>query len=222
MRKLFEMERVFVWYPKHNLTPSLRCELSGIYRKIGARNISESLYREESSLVNDGAKLKHVDPNDIFNLKGLVKLILGFLACSSLEMEPKKRHEAVQSLLSLSFHETKEPINVSYSLPLSNGETITKKANKRVRWESQSSMFIIQKMDRDCSDAMKHATNFSEAISEGVLRENHDYVPALSELITLGFFLKFKNEEIDFLMESKYLQIDYEDDKFLNSAFPSD
>jgi sacsin len=71
-------------------------------------------------------------------------------------------------------------------------------------------------------DLFKYATNFSEAISEGVLRENHDYVPALSELITLGFFLKFKNEEIDFLMESKYLQIDHEDDKFLNSAFPSD
>jgi hypothetical protein len=54
------------------------------------------------------------------------------------------------------------------------------------------------------------------------LCENHDYVPALSELITLGFFLKFKNEEIDFLMESKYLQIDHEDEKFLSSAFPSD
>ncbi|GAU26215.1 hypothetical protein TSUD_354370 [Trifolium subterraneum] len=221
MKKLFEMERVFVWYPKHNLTPSLRCELSDIYRKIGARNISESLCREESSLANDGVKLKHVDPNDIFNLKGLVKLILGSLACSSLAMEPKKRHEAVQSLLSLSFHETKEPINVSYSLPLSNGETITKKANKRVRWESQSSMFIIQKMDRDCSDAMKHATNFSEAISEGVLREYHDHVPALAELITCGFFLKFKNEEIDFLMESKNLQIDHEDEEFLRSAFAS-
>ncbi|MCH93250.1 sacsin, partial [Trifolium medium] len=157
--------------------------------KIGARNISESLSREESSLLNDGGvKLKHVDPNDIFNLKGLVKLILGFLACSSLEMEPKKRHEAVQSLLSLSFHETKEPIN---------------------------------KMDRDGSDSMKHATNFSEAIAEGVLREYHDHVPALSELIRIGFFEKFKNEEIDFLMDSKNLQIEHEDEEFLRSAFAS-
>ncbi|MCI15785.1 sacsin, partial [Trifolium medium] len=77
------------------------------------------------------------------------------------------------------------------------------------------------KMDRDRSDAMKHATNFSEAISEGVLREYHDHVPALSELITSGFFLKFKNEEIDFLMESKNLQIEYEDEEFLRSAFAS-
>ena len=219
MKKLFEREKVFVWYPHHNMTPLSKDELSEIYRKIGARNISESLCKEESSLVNDGVKLKHVDPNNIFNLKGLVKLILGFLACSNLKMEPNKRHEAVQSLLNLSFHETMEPINVSYSLPLSSGDIITKKANKRVRRESQSSKFIIQKMDGE--DSLKYVTNFSEAISEGVLHENHDHVPALSELITLGFFLKFKNEEIDFLMESKYLEIDHEDEKFLSSAFPS-
>ncbi|WJX32086.1 hypothetical protein P8452_20455 [Trifolium repens] len=219
VKKLFETEKVFVWYPQNNMTPLSKCKLSEIYRNIGARNISESLCKEELSLVNDGVNLKHVDPNKIFNLKGLVKLILGFLACSNLKMEANKRHEAVQSLLNLSFHETIEPINVRYSLSLSSGDIITKKANKRVRWESQSSKFIIQKMD---GDLFKYATNFSEAISEGVLRENHDYVPALSELITLGFFLKFKNEEIDFLMESKYLQIDHEDDKFLNSAFPSD
>ena len=220
MKKLFEREKVFVWYPKHNITPLFKYELYDIYRKIGARNISESLCKEESTLVND-VKLKHVDPNDLFNLKGLVKLILGFLACSSLKMVPKMRHEAVQSLLNLSFHETKEPINVSYSLSLSSGEIIPKKANKRVRWESQSSMFIIQKMDRVRNDAIKHAKNFSEAISEGVLRENHDHVPALAELITLGFFLKFKNEEIDFLMESKNLQIEHDDEKFLRSAFSS-
>ncbi|CAJ2655451.1 unnamed protein product [Trifolium pratense] len=206
MKKLFEREKVFVWYPQHNMTPC-------------TKNISESLCKEESSLVNDDVKPKHVDPNNIFNLKGLVKLILGFLACSNLKMKPNKRHEVVQSLLNLSFHETMEPINVSYSLSLSSGDIITKKANKSVCWESQSSKFIIQNMD---GDSLKYATSFSEAISEGVLCENHDYVPALSELITLGFFLKFKIEEIDFLMESKYLQIDHEDEKFLSSVFPSD
>ncbi|XP_058745309.1 uncharacterized protein LOC131618058 [Vicia villosa] len=221
MKKLFESEKVFVWYPKHNVTPLFKCELSDIYRKIGARNISESLSKEESSVVNDDVKLKHVDPNNIFNLKGLVKLILGFLACSSLKMEQNKRHEAVRSLLNLSFRETKEPINVSYSLSLSSGDVITKKSNKRVRWESQSSMFIIQKMDGVPGDSMKYASNFSEAISEGVLRENHEHIPALAELITFGFLLKFKNEEIDLLMESKNLQIEHEDEMFLKSAFPS-
>ncbi|XP_004517246.2 uncharacterized protein [Cicer arietinum] len=222
MKKLFEREKVFVWYPQHNSTALSKRKLSEIYRKIGARNISESVSKEESSLMNDDGKLKYVDPNNIFSLMGLVKLTLGFLACSSLKMEPKKRHEAVQSLLNLSFHETLEPIDVSYSLSLSSGGVITKKANKRVRWESQGCKFIIQKMDGDLGDSWKYATNFSEAISEGVLRGNQDHVPALSELITYGFFLKFKNEEIDFLMESKNLQIDLEDEEFLSSAFPYD
>ncbi|KAK2352749.1 ATP/DNA binding protein [Trifolium repens] len=222
MKKLFEKEKVFVWYPQYNMTPLSKSKLSDIYRKIGARNISESLSKDESSLVNDGSKLKYVDPNNFFNLKGLVKIILGFLACSSLKMEPKKRHEAVQSLINLSFHETMEPINVSYSLSLSSGDIITKKANKRVRWESQSCNFIIQKTDGVPGDSLKDATNFSEAISEGILRENHDHVPALAELITLGFVMKFKSEEVDFLMESKNLQIDLEDEEFLSSAFPFD
>jgi sacsin len=137
-------------------------------------------------------------------------------------MEPKKRHEVVQSLINLSFHETMEPISVSYSLSLSSGDIITKKANKRVRWESQSCNFIIQKTDGVPGDSLKDATNFSEAISEGILRENHDHVPALAELITLGFVMKFKSEEVDFLMESKNLQIDIEDEEFLSSAFPFD
>jgi sacsin len=160
MKKLFEKEKVFVWYPQYNMTPLSKSKLSDIYRKIGARNISESLSKDESSLVNDGSKLKYVDPNNFFNLKGLVKIILGFLACSSLKMEPKKRHEVVQSLINLSFHETMEPINVSYSLSLSSGDIITKKANKRVRWESQSCNFIIQKTDGVPGDSLKLCYQF--------------------------------------------------------------
>jgi sacsin len=137
-------------------------------------------------------------------------------------MEPDKRHEAVQGLLNLSFLETMEPVSVSYSLSLSSGDIITKIDDKMVRWEKQSSKFFIQKMDMPQGNALKYATYFSETISEGVLCENHDFVHALSELITLGFVLKFKNEDIEFLMVSKNLQIFCEDEKLLSSAFPSD
>ncbi|XP_058745298.1 uncharacterized protein LOC131618047 [Vicia villosa] len=223
LKRLFEHEKIFVWYPEQNFGPSSIVKLYDIYRKIGARNISESLSKEESSLVNDdGVEMVQVDPYDIFNLKGLVKLILGFLACSSLKMEPEKRHEAVQSLLNLSFIKTMVPVTVSYSLSLSSGVTVTKKDDKMVRWDRQSSKFFLHKMNEPESNALKYATYFCETISEGVLRENHDFVPALSELITLGFVLKFKNEDIDFLMESKNLQIFCEDEKFLSSAIPSD
>ncbi|XP_045787928.1 uncharacterized protein LOC123883232 [Trifolium pratense] len=223
LKKLFEQEKIFVWYPQQNFGPLSISKIYDIYRKIGARNISESLCKVESSVANDNAvELVQIDHSNIFNLKGLVKLILGFLACSSLKMEPEKRHEAVQGLLNLSFLETLEPVSVSYRLSLSSGCIITKKYDKMVRWEKQSSKFFIQKMDEPQKNALKYATYFSETISEGVLCENHDFVPALSELLTLGFVLKFTNEDIDFLMESKNLQIFCEDEKLLSSAFPSD
>ncbi|KHN22173.1 uncharacterized protein LOC114406379 [Glycine soja] len=218
LKKLFQQEKVFVWYPQ-NLAPLSRCELFDVYRKIGARNISESICMEEPSLLN-GVELKQVDPGNICNVKVLAKLILSFLSSSSLKMEPNKRREAVQGLLNLSFFETKEAVNVSYSLSLSSGAIITKKADRMVRWQGQSSKFFTQtNWQSGNASLIKYATYFSEAISEGVLRENHDHVPALSELITLAFVLKFNNETIEFLMESKNLHC--EDEEFLSSAFPS-
>jgi sacsin len=221
LKTLFEQEKIFVWYPQQNFGPLSISKIYDIYRKIGARNISESLCKVESSVANDNAvELVQVDHSNIFNLKGLLKLILGFLACSSLKMEPDKRHDAVQGLLNLSFLETMVPVTVSYSLSLSSGNIITKKDDKMVCWERQSSKFFIQKMDDTQRNALKYATYFSETISQGVLCENHDFVPALTELITLGFVLKFKKEDIEFLMEMKNLQIFCEDEKFLSSAFP--
>ncbi|KAL2319840.1 hypothetical protein Fmac_028809 [Flemingia macrophylla] len=221
LKKLFEQERVFVWYP-HNLAPLARAELFDMYRKIGARNISEFLCKcKEESPLQNGVQLEKVDPGSIYNAKGLVKLILGFLSCSSLKMEPNKRHEAVQGLLNLSFFETADPVTVSYSLPLSSGNVITKYDNRMVRWERQSSKFFTQmNWQNDSACLLKYATYFSEAISEGVLCENHDHVPELSKLITLAFLLKFNDEAIEFLMESGNLH--FEDDEFLNSSFPSD
>ncbi|XP_020240168.1 uncharacterized protein LOC109819008 [Cajanus cajan] len=219
LKKLFELEKVFVWYPL-NLAPSSKCNLFDLYRKIGARNISEAICTEEPSLLS-GISLKKVDFGNICDVKVLVKLILGFLACSSLKMEPNKRIEAVKGLLNLSFFETTDAVSVSYSLSLSSGDIITKKANKMVRWEKQCSKFFTQmNWESGHSSLIKYATYFSEAISEGILCENHDHVPALSQLITLAFVLKFNNEAIDFLMESKNYQIFCEDDEFLSSAFP--
>ncbi|KOM58457.1 hypothetical protein LR48_Vigan11g149100 [Vigna angularis] len=219
MKKLFEQEKVFVWYPQ-NLAPLTRCEWFNMYRKIGARNISESISMEESSLIN-GVKLKKVDPGHICNVKLLAKLILGFLSSSSLKMERSKRHEAVQDLFNLSFFETKGAVTASYTLSLSSGDKIIKKANRMVRWQRQSSKFFTQ-MNWQSEDAslLKYATYFSEAISEGVLQENHDHVPELAKLIRLAFLLKFNSGEIEFLMESNNLLC--EDEDFLSSAFPFD
>ncbi|CAJ1937561.1 unnamed protein product [Sphenostylis stenocarpa] len=50
---------------------------------------------------------------------------------------------------------------------------------------------------------IKYATYFSEANSISVLLENVDHVLALSKLIKLAFLVKFNEEALDFLMESK-------------------
>ncbi|KAL3021301.1 hypothetical protein AAZX31_05G188500 [Glycine max] len=206
LQNLFEQERVFVWYPESSLASLPRSELLDLYKKIGVSIISESVLKEESSLL-DGVEVRQVDPSNIFIGKGLVKLVLSFLACSSIKIEAEKRHEAVQGLIELTVHETIEPVTVCYSLSLSSGKTITKKVNRMIRWERESPKFFTQKMDWS-------------TISAGVLRENVDNVLALSELIKLGFLVKFNEEAVDFLMESKDLQIFLEDEEFLRSAFP--
>ncbi|KAG4998845.1 hypothetical protein JHK87_019917 [Glycine soja] len=93
-------------------------------------------------------------------------------------------------------------------------KTITKKVNIMIRWERESSKFFTQKMDSSGDiSILKYAAYFSEAISVGVLREDVDHVIALSELIKLGFLVKFNEEAVDFLMESKDLQIFLEDEE---------
>ncbi|XP_028766278.1 uncharacterized protein LOC114724136 [Neltuma alba] len=220
MKNLFEKQRVFVWYPQPSLPSLDRLELLDIYKEIGVCTISECVQKEESFQL-DGAHFNEVEPRSIFIGKGLVKLVLGFLACSSLNMEVEKRHKAVEGLLELKVYEMTEPITVSYCLSLSSGRTITKKANRMMRWEN--SKLFIQHMDLETGNAsmIKYATFYSEAISVGILCENVDHVGALSELIKLGFLLKFDEEAVDFLMESRDLQIFLEDGEFLNAAFPS-
>ncbi|KAF7834061.1 ATP/DNA-binding protein [Senna tora] len=222
LKNLFEEEKVFVWLPEPSLAPIERSKLLDIYREIGVRPISESVEKEESSIL-DGVKLKQVDARSIFIGKGLIKLILSFLACSSLKLEVEKRHKAVEGLINLTVYEMIEPISVRYSLSLSSGDVITKEANKMIRWESGSSKLFTQQMDLNSGNAarIKYATYFSEAISVGVLCENVDHVHALSELIKLAFLLKFEEEAVDFLMESKDLQIFLEDESFLKCAFQS-
>ncbi|KAK8703072.1 hypothetical protein V6N13_021402 [Hibiscus sabdariffa] len=100
--------------------------------------------------------------------KGLLRLILGFLAGSSLNMGADKRHEAVQSLLNLIVLETLETVAVVYTLPLSSGETREARASRTVRWDKESSKFFIQKMDEsgEQKDQLQYATYFSETIAK--------------------------------------------------------
>ncbi|KAL4634563.1 hypothetical protein ACB092_04G209000 [Castanea dentata] len=219
----FSYQPLFVWFPQPSMPSLPPTKLLEIYRKVGVRTISESVQKEESSSV-DVAKLNPVNPKEFLITKGLVMLILGFLANPVMNMEAKSRHETIQRLLNVTFHETVEPITVNYSLSLSSGEIVNARASKIVHLDRKASMFFAQKLDRSSGykNLIEYATYFSEAISEGVLWEESDHVGALSELIKLAFMLEFNEEAIIFLMKSKNLQIIKKDKKFLASAFPSD
>lgn len=224
LKELFEQcfsRPIFVWYPQPSLPTLSRTKLLEVFQKIGVRNISESAKQVEMSISN-GAD-QQVIPSEALIGRGLVKLILGFLASPAIKMESEARHKAVEGLLKLTVIVTVEPIDVSYSLPLSSDEALSVKASRMVRWERESSKLFTQKMDKSKGPAnrIERATYFSQVIAEGVLWENGDHIHELTELLKLAFLLKFDDEAVSFLMKSKNLQVFVEDEDFLSSFFPS-
>lgn len=213
---------LFVWYPQPSLKPVPRKKLLEIYSKIGVRTLSESLQKEVPAM--NGAGLEQLNSKEIFIGKGLLRLILGFLADASPNMEAEARHEAVRCLLDVTVLETLEPIKICYTLSLSSGNILKVEASQMLRWERQISKFFVQKLDASGGqkNVIEYASHFSRVVSEGVLWENEDHMNQLAELIRLGFLLKFDEEAIGYLMKTKNLQTFLEDEEFLSSTFPSD
>ncbi|KAJ4728848.1 DNA binding ATP binding [Melia azedarach] len=211
---------IFVWYPQPSLPALPLSTLLELYRKIGVRTISKSREKEELSL-GEGLEPRKLNQQDFYIGKGLVRLILGFLADPSIQFEAAKRHEAVESLLNLTIWEIAEPIKVRYSLSLSSGKPV-EVATQMIRWDRENRKLFTQKIDRPGGNKklIEYATRFSETISKGILWEREDYTNALSELIRSAFLVEFEEEAVEFLMESKNLQIFTEDEEFLSAAFP--
>ncbi|KAF3436790.1 hypothetical protein FNV43_RR19543 [Rhamnella rubrinervis] len=219
----FSPHPIFVWYPQPSLPRLSRTKLLEMFQKIGVRTISESVQKEEISTLKGNDQSEKVIPWDTFIGKGLVKLILGFLAGPSIKMEAERRKKAVQGLLNLTITETVEPVTVSYNLSLSSVESINVRASRMIRWDRESSKLLSMKMDRSKGHKyiIEFATCFSEVISEGLLWDNGDHMYELTELIKLAFVLEFNEEAVAFLMKSKNLEIFMEDEEFLTSVFPS-
>lgn len=180
--------------------------------------------REEIFITNDDS-LKQVKPNEILIGKGLVCIILGFLAGPSLKMEPEMRLEIVKRLLDVNrVFETGEPVSVSYKLSLSSGEVLETEAKLVIRWERQSGKIMAMKMDksRRNRNMIEYATYFSKVISEGLLWDNESWIEPLAELIKMGFLVEFDEEAIAFLLKSKNLELFEEDLNFISSVFPTD
>ncbi|KAJ0790237.1 putative histidine kinase/HSP90-like ATPase superfamily [Helianthus annuus] len=208
---------IFVWYPQQSSKTLTRTKLVDIYKKLGVRTISESAQKNLSDV--DQVKLEPVCSKEKFMKKGLVKLILGFLADPNLNLETERRHEAVSRMLGLEAFETVEPMVVKYSLSLSCGDVVTVEGKRMIRWDKQNAKLFMQKREEGggVKSIIEHACHFGEVIAEGVLWENEEVVPQLSELIRLGYLVEFDEEAIDFLMKMKNLQIFVEDHHYLSS-----
>ncbi|OVA09627.1 hypothetical protein BVC80_9101g156 [Macleaya cordata] len=215
---------LFVWYPQPSFPSVTKSKLNEIYSNIGVRTISESVHKNESSVL-DNAELKQVNSRGTFIKRDMIRIILAFLADPSLEMDSEKRHQMVKYLLDLMVFETDEPITVSYGLKLSSGSILNVEVSRMIRWERENMKLFTQKMDRSSSGHkanIEYATYFSEVIAEGLLWEKADQIAGLSELIKLGWLLDFEEAAISFLLKTTNLQLFFEDEEFLNSAFHSD
>ncbi|KAL7600782.1 hypothetical protein Lser_V15G21268 [Lactuca serriola] len=203
--------RIFVWFPQPSQKTLTRTKLVEIYTRLGVRALSESVKKNTSDIDHDA--FKPVDSKEKIIKKGLLKLILGFLADPKLKMEADKRHEAVSRLIATEVVETLKKMTIRYRLSLSSGDVLDVESRRMVRWDKQHFKLYMQKMERSSGhkNVMEYAFHFAEEIAEGVLWENEELVPDLCELIRLGYMVEFEEEEIDFLMKMKNLQIFVED-----------
>ncbi|PWA91863.1 DNA binding,ATP binding protein [Artemisia annua] len=210
----------FAWYPQHSMNSLSRTKLVDIFTKIGVRSLSESA---QKNIVDvDLEKLQPVNSKEYIIKKGLFKLILGFLADPKLKFEVKRRQGAVCRLLKITAYETSEPMMVQYSLNISSGDMVNVEARRMIRWDKKNRhIFFVRNMEKSCGRKMEYASNFGEVIADGVLWENAELVPHLSELIRLGYLVDFEEEEVDFLLKIKNLQIFKEDQDYLSSTFLS-
>nr|GEV24579.1 DNA binding,ATP binding protein [Tanacetum cinerariifolium] len=197
-----------------------RTKLVDIFTKIGVRTLSESAQKNVCDV--DLMKFQQVNPKDGIINKGLFKLILGFLADPKLKFEAERRQEAVSRLLKIQAYKTSEPMMVQYGLKLSSGDMVNVEARLMTRWDKKNSrMFFVRNMEKSCGRKMEYASNFGEVIADGVLGKNEELVPHLSELLRLGHLVDFEEEEVDFLLKIKNLQIFKEDEDYLSSTFLS-
>ena len=212
---------IFVWYPQPSPKSLTRMKLVDIYSKLGVHTLSESAQKIISDVDHVG--FKPVNSSEKIVTKGLFKLILGFLADPKLKLEAEKRHEVASRVLAIEAFETSEPMTVKYSLSFSSGDALDVEAKRMIRWDKQNSKFFMQKLDRSTGykHLMEYASHFGEVIADGVIWENEELVPGLSELIRLGFLVEFDEDAVEFLLKTKNLQIFLEDQEYLSSKFSS-
>ncbi|CAN6381348.1 unnamed protein product [Urochloa humidicola] len=216
----FSLDPIFVWYPD-GLSFRSRSKIDTIYQSLGVRAISRAVTKDESCILNMNS-CQVVESRDAMVAPGLLRIILAFLAKPALEISIDKRHQMVSYLLGVKALEMTEPISVNYQVKLSLGRIVTVKGRRMFRWERENHKLYMQKSEgtNGRTTRMEFATCFGEEISQGLLYERVDLIPSLTELLKVGFLVGFEENEVEFLLKTKNLQLFLEDEDFLLRAFP--
>ncbi|ERN06242.1 hypothetical protein AMTR_s00016p00192530 [Amborella trichopoda] len=161
-------------------------------------------------------ELQKMDSEHWLISKGLVRLVLGYLANPMFAFLPKQRHQMARVLLGLAVLETQKPIEVGYCLILTR-KCLTARERMMVRWDRESSRLLLQRQKTSKPRAnIEFIASFAQAISEGLLWENSGLVDGLRELIELGFLLNFEVDSVNFLLQRKNLLLFVEDEMYLS------
>jgi sacsin len=203
----------FTWHPNPT-DPEIPLDLLfSIYNRLGIRNISQAVIKTEICMQQRMSLQKSGE--GMFGM-GLYRICVAYLAKPSFKLSSDKRHQLVRALIDCPVYGVVEPLSVEYSLLLAHNIKVYTTA--MVRWEKNPKRLLIQTPDRNNQKAkMLFVTTFAEVISQGLLAEFPDLVGGLSEIIKLGCAFDFNVEAVDFMLQSKNLQLFIEDERFLSS-----
>ncbi|PRQ46163.1 putative histidine kinase-like ATPase domain-containing protein [Rosa chinensis] len=213
---------LFVWFPTSNCLSSVPPRrLYAIYESLGVRKVSKSFVCKPHTILLL-EELDKIDAQDGLIGRGLIKLILGFLAGPEVNMPLKERHNAACSLIKLSVYKLERPNQVIYRLMPSASTTVDVKKVKLVTWKKISHRLLIDNSGyRNGKSDPEFVTAFADELAQGLLVQARHYAAALSKLIQWGFMFDFNEKEVDFWLMRENLELPMEDKEFLSAAFLS-
>ncbi|KAM6599310.1 hypothetical protein CsatA_018919 [Cannabis sativa] len=190
-----------------------------IYQYLGVNILSDSV--KVGSIFAEDTGPKNLIPKNGLIEKGLIKIILAFLAGPLLNMQQKKRQQIVTTLLNLSLYKSDQPIKVTYLLTPYPNEIVKAETKKMVFWDRSSKQLIVDESGyENRRSSIEFASCFAQEISEGLLLEGRACaVSSLSRIIHMGFVYEFKEDSVDYLLVRENLKMLNEDNEFLGSAF---
>ncbi|CAL5366615.1 unnamed protein product [Camellia sinensis] len=225
LRRLFansSVKPIFTWYPQSDSSSLSPSKLSEIYSSLGVRKLSKSVQFNWNCPSSVSNKFEEVDSKNCLIGKGLIKIVLGFLASPQVNTTAEERNKIANTLLDISVVLAGEPLEVSYRLQIpSLDNPLSAKTRRLVMWDKSSNRLIVY------NSCLKHLKNniefvidFALAVSEGLLPNRADDADRLCKIIQTGLAFEFKEDAVDFLLMRENLELSATDRDFLSTAFP--